>query len=308
MIKLMEQYENIVAFIGSAYFLIAVFAPLLSILIMPIIIPIVFLVKSSNFVRSYKRLMVVEYQVPKDLTPAEIGYIYDESSNTNELIAEILYAKNHKPASDYQLTATQLPIALKDIITVNTDSAHYGKIMDALSTFSTKLENNLYTKKIISSTSSSSYSRDSDKSTKQAFKISRYSVIYPFSIILVIVQFADLLEGKSLNITAVFATIAGLLFFYLVHGGAWYVILMLRIKAYSNSRIKSLAGGKKIKHSLWDQVRGYREYLKEVELPRLETQLSIKDTQALKDDKISYMVALGLISNHDKKAIVDLFY
>ena len=306
MMILMLPYDELFGYIFATYFLVAVFAPLAFILFMPFIIPIVFFVKSSNYARSYKRLMVVEYQVPKDLTPAEIGYIYDESSNSNELIAEILYANNHNPTFDYQLVATQLDIDAKDTINVNTESPLYGKIMDALSAFSTKLENNLHDKSIISSTTNNNYRRDVNKSSKRAFKISRYSVVYPFSFILILAQFADLRDGKPFNPTAVLAVIAGLLAFYGVHGASWYVIEMLRLKAVGKSKIKSLAGDKQIPQSLWDQVRGYREYLKEVELPRLSTQLAIKDTQALKDDKISYMVALGLVSNHDKKAILEL--
>lgn len=295
---------DIFELIGFLYFIIVYALPFTLILLVPVLYTLINFYKSQRYRRAYSRLLVTTYEIPSDLTPAEIGYLFDEKSNKNEILAEYLLSLLKTPSYDFQEKISNLSIEeikyLKKPKFNQTDEKLNGK----LNSIHSLIEKNLVKSNHIRRFTANSYYKRSGLAFKKSARISRYTTYYPQSFLIIIL----LLTGglSSFDNPIIEASLLLLVFavIHLIHSAAIYCIEMLRLHARDKGKVKLLDKNRKIKQTLWDQIRGYRHYLLKVEVGKVNSYIKMRDHTYLKSEKIPYMIALGLIDANQAFEII----
>jgi hypothetical protein len=238
--------------------------------------------------------------------PAEIGYIYDEKSDKTELLAELIYLQSKSVRASYQETIKNiLSLSYNDLKDIFSAKPVTESTNTELHEFETSLEKRLLQKKIIRTPASRKYARKSQRSFDKVKRISKYITLYPQLVLFFLSASVLTISGESLSIDQLIIFPVLIVVIFYIHTFTLYVLDMLRIFVFEKGSVKSLdKNNQSIDRTLWDQIRGYKEYLKRVELNRTRSFIETRDRQALSQDHIPYLSALGLVSNRDSLRIL----
>lgn len=139
---------------------------------------------------------------------------------------------------------------------------------------------------------------------RKAARISRWVCVYPGIALILLTFISDILTKEPLNVVNSLELSVLLLVLHAVHVGSLYVLGMLWKHAEQKGKIKDLNSGRFVQRTTWDEVRGFREYLKKVERPRVAISIANNDRTYLTSSKVAFMISLGLLSSKQIKAVL----
>lgn len=266
-----------------------------SVFLVPLVVlPLVSVYKSRQYARAMKRIDVPEYSSPAGLLPAELGYIIDEKSGEWEILSSMLSvcAKKGKRQRllsyekiSMHISANQVLSTLKNPFSGMSKYTIYYDGEDAdryIYRYKEALSQELLSKSVVQ--------RGMASISKSKFSIVKISMILsafvlPFWVLVLADVFGD-------NYATFLAAVMLVAFF------SW-VGMYLAVRVYFYARQKdSLVkeGSKGVDRVLWDEIRGYREFLKQVELPRIKVMVEARDKDYLKGRVFQELVAFGLVN------------
>lgn len=244
------------------------------ILLIPIVAFIVLFALWWLIGKDYKHTLVVRYQPPKNVTPAEAGLLWDDKLHRRDMVSLIYYwaSKGY-----LEVIEKSNKLTLKKLAHLPSDAKPFEKtIFNALFTSGT----------IGSLTKVSSLRTSFAKQFKKAFKqmkkysrkqgfysrignfLSKFLIILSFPV-LIVASIIALAESNTLDIFVSLSATAVLMFFF----------GKIMIK-------KSLHAGK-----LYNKIKGFREFIVTAELDRLK-KLAAENPKYF-EDTIAYAIILG---------------
>lgn len=240
--------------------------------------------------RKYLNLSAInaEYDPPLGLSPAEIGYLFDSKIGNKELVATILDLEQRKILKidkTYENTLNIYKISdnYKDL------KLHEQLIIDNLSVFKNiEITSHVilldFNKVVRRSLTNNGYI--SPKISFIGYFIGKTLVIYISIVVALIIYFVFLTKGDL-----IFLVTLSILVFVL---GFPLFLAFALVSAYINNLVSGHSGLWNQKaRSIWPDIEGYREYVRQVELDELQFEsekLKIKS----KNKTLPYAVALGL--------------
>ena len=240
--------------------------------------------------RKYLNLSAInaEYDPPLGLSPAEIGYLFDSKIGNKELVATILDLEQRKILKidkTYENTLNIYKISdnYKDL------KLHEQLIIDNLSVFKNiEITSHVilldFNKVVRRSLANNGYI--SPKISFIGYFIGKTLVIYISIVVALIIYFVFLTKGDL-----IFLVTLSILVFVL---GFPLFLAFALVSAYINNLVSGHSGLWNQKaRSIWPDIEGYREYVRQVELDELQFEsekLKIKS----KNKTLPYAVALGL--------------
>jgi hypothetical protein len=288
-------------FIIPAYILLVIGIPILLIILAPIIYLIV-LVRNRYRYKSaeLKNMFIVEYTPPINLSPTELGYLFDENTNDSEIWSSLLTCSQKKdnPAeiTDYEKQAkfiyehaiySKLFTSQTAHLFVNKET--YAKYFLEIDKYKKLLRDSLVLKNLVISEEDESkkINKRRKKYSRLSKRITFFTILAPFSIIIFLVNYPDF-QSIIIGILMLFGL-------SIIHSLMVYLSLMLNKYITDLGPVISL-NNDKITRDVWDELRGYRDFLRKVEAPRAKTYLKQKDTNYLTSERFSQLVAFNFIS------------
>lgn len=274
----------------------------LSFLIIIIGVPLVLIVSLAGYFVRLKRAVALrirtsstEYEAPKTFTPAELGYILYLRAGKAEYYATMvdIIFKYGKQDIDFEVLkpferAAAYDLVQKKIISSSSDEVKnkqkYNPNSDSYSTFMSRLEQAIYDRGIVQRI-------QYRKLYKAILLISIFFNTITLAIVLII--FASKSYNQS-GVTFLLHSVLGFLVSTILTLLPLFVLVEF-FKLFGGEASINILSKNSTYRSAWDEARGYREYLYEVEKDRLLYELN-KSNGPIQNENFAYAVAFQLVN------------
>lgn len=256
----------------------------------PIVVISVLASRASRMIhkkrKEFRQLIIAEYEVPDDLSPAEIGYMFDSRLGRKELLATIVSLEQQHLL---EVKSGAFGVMWLSLGTSKSDTLrpHEQWVVDAVSRQPSGLMlRSLKMKQFQSTVKASLVSRGYISEQKASIDYgAQRSIIAYFAIsllcLIVLIRLSD-----SLSTALVIYFFFGLLFLPV------FIILGIVAGTIYNAIVGQPGIWTKKQQRVWPDVQGYRDYVEQVELDNLQFE-SRELEQRSKNNALPYAIALG---------------
>ncbi|MDB5187110.1 MAG: hypothetical protein JWM07_582 [Candidatus Saccharibacteria bacterium] len=280
---------------GSIY-LLYMFVALPILIIYPLVVRTISRLRLRQISRA--QTIVTMYESPGNLTPAEIGYMYDAALNTRECVATV-FDLEYK---DYIQIDANGGLSL-NMASPQTDSlkGHENFIMQRVGDGSyvsilgdlSIIDSQLFNHEVSNSLVSRGLIQEKFYLRVLIGVLRAIRNVFFFYSLLIIITIGSLLYTTSLSISEVLVMCAFMLVgFTLIFAPLYIVLGVILTFIYIKLDGMRWIGTKRLRHT-WPAIEGYRIYIKQAQLDKLNFASEELRIKALEKD-LSYAVALGM--------------